>query len=145
MDSLIQHADKSVQDLQVAELRTRAVAILDHVQSASARLQQILADPKLAKMISDLPGISGRVRIASARVDELIKNGKLDESAASLRHTLAEADELLATQSDNVRAILDDLRATIANTRELTDEVKADPSRLLFGQPPPRTPYGKAK
>jgi hypothetical protein len=78
-------------------------------------------------------------------VDDLIKKGKLDQSAASLQHTLAQADELLATQSDNVRTILNDLRATIANTRELTDEVKANPSRLLFGQPPSRTAYGNSK
>ncbi len=145
VDSLILHVDQSVQDLRVAELRTRAVAILDHVQSASARVQQILDDPKLAQVISDLPEISGRVRSVAARVDELIKNGKLDQSAAHLQRTLAEADELLATQSDNVRAILADLRATIANTRELTDQVKANPSQLLFGHPPARTPYGNSK
>ena len=145
VDSLIVHADQSVQDLQVAEVRTRAVAVLDHVQSASARLQQILDDPKLAQLISDLPEISGRVRSVTTRVDELIKDGKLDQSAAHLRHTLAEADELLATQGDNVRTILTDLRATIANARELTEEVKENPSRLLFGQPPPRSTYGRSK
>jgi paraquat-inducible protein B len=36
VDSLIGHVDQSVQDLRVAELRTRAGAILDHVQSARA-------------------------------------------------------------------------------------------------------------
>lgn len=145
VDGLILHMDKSVQDLQVAELRTRAVAILDHVQSASTRLQQILDDPKVAQVISDLPEISGRVRSVTGRVDELIKNGKLDQSAVHLQQALAEADELLAAQSDNVRAILDDLRATIANTRELTDEVKANPAQLLFGHPPSRTAYGNSK
>jgi ABC-type transporter Mla subunit MlaD len=145
VDSLILHMDQSVQALQVSELRTKAVAILDHVQSASGRLQQILDDPKLAQAISDLPEISGHVRSVTSRVDELIKNGKLDQSAAHLRQALAEADELLATQSDNVRTILNDLRATIANARELTDEVKANPARLLFGKPPSRTTYGNSK
>jgi phospholipid/cholesterol/gamma-HCH transport system substrate-binding protein/paraquat-inducible protein B len=145
VDGLILHVDQSVQDLQVAELRTRAVAILDHVQSASTRLQQILDDPRVAQVISDLPEISGRVRSVTGRVDELIKNGKLDQSAVHLEHTLADADELLAAQSDNVRTILNDLRATIANTRELTDEVKANPAQLLFGQPPSRTVYGNSK
>jgi phospholipid/cholesterol/gamma-HCH transport system substrate-binding protein/paraquat-inducible protein B len=144
-DSLIVHVDQSVQDLQVAELRAKTNAILDHVQGASARLQQILDDPKVAKLIADLPEISGRVRSVTARVDDLMKNGKFDESATHLRQTLAEADALLATQSDNIRAILDDLRATIANTRELTDEVKSNPSQLIFGQPPSRTDYGKSK
>jgi phospholipid/cholesterol/gamma-HCH transport system substrate-binding protein/paraquat-inducible protein B len=145
VDSLIVHADQSVQDLQVAELRTKTVAILDHVQSASARFQQILDDPKLTQLISQLPEISGRVRSVATQVDELLKNGKLDQSAAHLQHTLAETDELLASQSDNVRSILTDLRATIANTRELTDEVKANPAQLLFGRPPSRTSYGNSK
>lgn len=145
LDSLIVHADQSVQDLQVAELRTRAVAILDNVQSATGRLDQILDDPKLAHVLSDLPEISGRVRNVATRVDELVKEGKLDQSAAHLHQTLAEANELLATQSDNVRTILSDLRATVANAKELTEEVKANPARLLFGQPPPRTAYGRSK
>jgi phospholipid/cholesterol/gamma-HCH transport system substrate-binding protein/paraquat-inducible protein B len=145
VDSLILHVDQSVQDLQVAQLRTKTVAILDQVQSASARLRQILEDPKLAQVITDLPEISGRVRAVATRVDDLLKNGKLDESAAHLKQTLAEADELLATQSDSVRAILNDLRATMANARELTEDVKSNPSRLLFGQPPPHTPYGRSK
>jgi phospholipid/cholesterol/gamma-HCH transport system substrate-binding protein/paraquat-inducible protein B len=145
VDGFILHMDRSVQDLQVGELRSRAVAILDHVQSASTRLQQILDDPKVAQVIADLPEISGRVRSVTGRVDELIKNGKLDQSALHLQHTLAEADELLAAQSDNLRTILNDLRATIANTRELTDEVKANPAQLLLGQPPSRTAYGNSK
>lgn len=145
VDGLIVHVDQSVQDLQVTQLRTRAIAILDHVQAASTRLQQILDDPKISKVIADLPEISSRVRSVTGRVDDLIKNGKLDQSADHLEHTLSEADQLLAAQSDNVRAILDDLRATIANTRELTDEVKANPAQLLFGQPPSRTAYGNSK
>ena len=145
VDSLVLHVDRSVQALQVAEVRSKTVAILDRVQSASARLQQLLDDPKLARVMSDLPEISGRVRSVATRVDELIKDGKLDQSAAHLQHTLAEADELLASQSDNVRTILTDLRETVANARELTEEVKGNPSRLLFGQPPPRTAYGRSK
>ena len=145
VDSLIVHADQSVQDLQVAELRRKTGAILDSVQASSARLQEILDDPKLKEAISDLPEITGRVKSVATRTDELLKNGKLDQSAAHLQQTLAEADELLASQSDNVRSILTDLRATMANARELTEDVKSDPSRLLIAQPPPRTAYGSSK
>ena len=114
-DSLIVHMDQSVQDLHVAELRTKTNAILDNVQSVSAK------------------------------ANELLKNGKFDESAMHLNHTLAEVDDLLATQSDYVRAILSDLRATIANAREMSEDVKANPARLLFGQSPQRSTYGSSK
>jgi phospholipid/cholesterol/gamma-HCH transport system substrate-binding protein/paraquat-inducible protein B len=144
-DTLLIHMDQSVQELQLAQLRNKAGAILDQVQSASTRLQQILNDPKVGQAIADLPEITGRVRSIATRADELLKNGKLDESATHLRQTLAEADSLLAGQSDNVRAILDDLRATVANARELTEEVKTNPSQLLVGQPPARTHYGSSK
>jgi ABC-type transporter Mla subunit MlaD len=144
-DSLIVHVDQSVQDLRVAELQPKASAILDHIQSASARLVQILNDPQVAHVIADLPQITGRVRDVSARVDELIMNGRFDQSAKHLERTLAEAERLLASQSDNVRAILTDLRETMANARELTEDVKANPSQLIFGQPPARTAYGSSK
>ena len=144
-DTLLIHMDQSVQDLQLAQLRSKAGTILDQVQSSSTRLQQILNDPKIAQALADLPEITGRVRSVATRADELLKNGKLDESATHLRQTLAEADRLISVQSDNVRAILDDLRATVANARELTDEVKANPSELLVGQSPARTHYGSSK
>jgi ABC-type transporter Mla subunit MlaD len=144
-DTLLLHMDQSVHDLQLAQLRSKVGTILDQVQSASTRLQQILNDPKVGQAIADLPEITGRVRSVATRADELMKNGKLDESATHLRQTLAEADRLLAGQSDTVRAILDDLRATVANARELTDEVKTNPSQLLVEHPPARTNYGSSK
>jgi ABC-type transporter Mla subunit MlaD len=145
VDSLIVHADQSVQDLQVAELRSKTAAILDRLQASSTRLQTILDDPKLAQVLSDLPEISGRVKSVAAQADDLMKNGKFDQTATHLRQTLAQADELLAAQSDNVRVIMTDLRATMANAREMSEEVKSNPSRLLFGQPPPRAAYGGSK
>ena len=114
-DALILRVDQAVQDLQVAELRKRTDAVLGNVQSASAR------------------------------VDDLLKNGRFDETAGHLRQTAAEAEELLATQGDTVRSILSDLQATVANVREMTEDVKGNPSRLIFGQPPPRTEYGRSK
>ena len=145
VDALIVRLDQSVQDLQVAALQTKTSRILDDVHGSSARLKEILEDPKLARAIADLPEITGRVRSAGTQVDELLKNGKFEESALHLRRTLAEAEEMLASSSDNVQTILNDLRATIANARELTAEVKANPARLLFGQPPARSTYGSSK
>jgi len=145
VDALIVRVDQSVQELQVAELRTKASKVIDDVQASTSRLKEILNDPKLAKAIADLPEITGRVRSASTRVDELLKNGNFDQTAIHLEHTLAEADDMLATSSEGVQTILNDLRATIANARELTAEVKENPARLLFGQPPARSTYGSSK
>jgi ABC-type transporter Mla subunit MlaD len=145
VDSLILRIDQSVQDLHVAELQSKTSGILDDVQVSSRRLKQLVDDPKLAKAFSDLPEITSHVRSASAQVDNLLKNGKFDESAIHLQRTLAEAERLLATSSDSVRTILGDLEATISNARELTDNVKANPAQLLFGRPPAHTTYGSSK
>jgi ABC-type transporter Mla subunit MlaD len=78
-------------------------------------------------------------------VDDLVKNGRFDEAATDLRQTLAQIDALIASQSDNLRAIVGDLRVTIENTRQMTDDVKSDPSRLILAQPPPHTTYGSGR
>ena len=89
VDALIVRLDQSVQELQVAALRTTTSKILDDVHGSSTRLKEILEDPKLARAIADLPEITGRVRSVSTQMDELIKNGTgeahfmpLDVSAA---------------------------------------------------------------
>ena len=112
---LILHIDDSVQSLKVAQMRAKLDPTLDHLQTITAR------------------------------VDDLLKNGHLDESAAHLQHTLAQSDELLASQGDNLRAILTDLRATAANARELSEQVKENPSRLIVDQPPQRASYGGSR
>ena len=115
VNTLILHLDDSVQKLRVADFRAKLDPTLDHLQTISAR------------------------------IDDLLKNGHFDQSAAHLRNTLAQSDELLASQSDNLRAILTDLRATAANARELSEEVKANPSRLIVNEPPPRTAFGGSR
>lgn len=157
-DRLIGDTDKGILDLQVATLREKAVALLDDVRGSNRRLNDLLASPDLKQAVSDLPRITGELRKSSARIDELVHDKRLDQILSGLastasdagpvvaeaRQLLQELRELVVSQDDNIRLIVNNVRDLTDNGRSITDDLKQNPSRLIFGSPPPRIdPEGK--
>jgi ABC-type transporter Mla subunit MlaD len=56
---------------------------------------------------------------------------------SDLRGLLHELNRLVASQSDDFRAIITSLRETLDNARALSTDARDNPSRLLLGEPPP--------
>ena len=157
VDTLLAEITKSVDELKVSEVREQAVALLSEVRETNARIKQLLEDPKLQTAIHDLPGITGRLQSSLARADEILHDKRLDQTltglsdtasnagpaAADARRLLRDTSTLVASQEDDLRTIITDLRATIANLNAVTEDAKVNPSRLLFGQPPARKKPGE--
>jgi ABC-type transporter Mla subunit MlaD len=151
VDQLIVDADRSVNDLNVADLQKRAVALLDEVRSSNAQLKAILQSPKVTASVNDLPEITAQIKSASAHIDAILSDKRLDRmmsgmsdasaqagpAISDLRGVLQELDRLIAGQSDDFRAIISSLRETIDNARAITNDARDNPSRLLLGNPPP--------
>jgi ABC-type transporter Mla subunit MlaD len=73
----------------------------------------------------------------------------VEESEKSLKNlvaTLSQASEsannVVTTQQENLEASIENVRVTTENLRELTENLKAQPSQLLFGEPPARSKPG---
>jgi phospholipid/cholesterol/gamma-HCH transport system substrate-binding protein len=115
----------------LAEDRPRIRATLDNVQTASARLTPLL---------DDLKKTMAQASDALGHIDAVVLENRQDlrSSVVELRQTLATAssvvdqiDRTLDYNSDNIDQILENIRVTTANLRDLTESLKRRPYTLL--------------
>jgi phospholipid/cholesterol/gamma-HCH transport system substrate-binding protein/paraquat-inducible protein B len=117
LDNLILGVTAAVDQLEVAEVRKAAIAL-----------------------ISDLRG-------TNAQISEAIEGAKIDEASGELRDSLERMTAILTrvervvdgSQYD-IEVALENLRVSSENLRDLTDTAKSYPSLLLLGEPPKPSP-----
>jgi len=63
----------------------------------------------------------------------------------SLRKTAVRLENLLASQQRDIEAAIIGLRRTIENISTLSADADENPSRILFGSPPPKITPGEKK
>lgn len=156
-DALLADTNKAVNELKVSELREQSIALLSEVRGTNTRLKQLLDDPSILTAVHDLPDITARLKTSIARADAILNDKRLDQiltglsdaaanagpATADARRLMRDTRALVASQQDDIRTIISDLRAAVANLNAVTQDAKANPSRLLFGQPPIRKKPGE--
>jgi hypothetical protein len=160
---LVNNTNNAVAQLDAKEIQGKTIALIDEMRQTNQRVRKILDNPKIDPAIDsitdDLPKISARLRDATAQVDDLLNDPKTKETLASLNDTTAAAapvlndarrvlrqlDALLSGQSQDLQAIVTDLRRVLHNTAAVTEEAKNNPSGMIFGEPPPRITPGNSK
>ena len=156
LGQVLDAAGQIASDLQKADLRK----VVGHIDELAARasatvgdVQQLVAANKdsLTRTMAELPQTAARLRATAARAEEILHDPRVDKAITGLsgvgdsataalgdvRRVAHEAQQLLAGESDDIRSILADLRRLAADGAALTDDARANPSRLLFGRPPP--------
>jgi paraquat-inducible protein B len=134
---------------------------LDDLTAAIKGLRGVVDESgaPVTKALKDLPEISTRLKATTKRIDEVLADPKVDQiitglaktaenagpAVVDLRKTLRRLDNLLATQEQDIRAIIGALRKVLENVETLSEDAKDNPSRLLFGDPPPREDRGERK
>ncbi len=149
-------AGQIASDLQRANLGRVVGHIDDLVTQATAtaaELRQTVAANRdnLGKTLAELPETAARLRSTAARADEIVHDPRVEKAITGLsnaalsappaledvRRLAHEAQELLAGETDDIRSVLTDLRRLASDGAALTDDARQNPSRLLFGKPPP--------
>jgi ABC-type transporter Mla subunit MlaD len=101
---------------------------------------------------ADLPGLTAQLRGVAKSAQDTLQGRQMhdilantDAATAKLQPLLAQAQQTLqrtdATTSDvtaSLNAILSDVQTAVGNLRDVTEELRRDPSQILFGAPPPR-------
>jgi paraquat-inducible protein B len=105
---------------EVSEAATR-------LHDSATRVEQILHDPRVEHLLNELPKAGDSA----------------NNTLADARRLLAQANDLIAAEADDIRGVIADLRRTSANAAGLTDDLKQNPARLIFGQPPQRRAPGE--
>lgn len=121
-----------------SDLERRLPAILERFDAASeslqsglARLDGFLGDPGTDVAVGDLHAVAANMRTASE---------ELPDTVVQLRATLRDVQRMFGGNDQSVEEIFANLRMVSANLRSITDELRANPARVLFGDPPPPGP-----
>jgi len=134
---------------------------IDDLAATSASLKGLFqgGEKDLKATVADLPQISGNLKTSSKRLDELLADPKIDKmidglsktadnaapAVLEMRKVLRELGNLLSNQSQDIEAIIRGLRQVTENVEAISEDAKNNPSRLLFGDPPPRQNTGERK
>ena len=134
--------DKGVNDLAAAAASVRAIAV-DGEASVKAALR-------------DLPTIAARLKSTSERVNEILSGSEVQRiltglaetaehagpSAMQLRKTIRRVDGLLASQQRDIEAIIMNLRKITTDLAAFSQDARDNPSRVIFGDAPPKRKAG---
>lgn len=159
VDHLVLRLDKKVEELDVKTLETRAVDLIDEVRESNKRVQQILDNPRVDETVTNVADSVARLKSTMARIDEIVHGEQLKKTLdgldqtttnagpamAELRQALREVNTLLVSQRQDIASILYNLQRTMQNIEGLTEDLKQNPSRAIFGQPPPQRNPGEGK
>ena len=112
---------------------------LRSLDSASARLDGLLADPALKQTADNLAAATGRLR-------KLAESGELDRMVKNIDSLAERLDGMVADNQYDVQLIVRDLQSTAANLRALSEAIKRYPAGALVGGPPEKVQLpGKEK
>jgi ABC-type transporter Mla subunit MlaD len=128
----LQAADQLLRDERVHRTLTNLAEISDSAGRVAKNLDEMMADVKLKPVVQDL-------RQASSEARHLFADLRTGETGKQLRSTLSQVNDLAyASQQfvSGLQATIERLDRTAANLERLTDDLRAQPSRLLFSSPP---------
>jgi ABC-type transporter Mla subunit MlaD len=129
LNRLVTDLDVKLDEIPVGELTNELKAALKAATGTLARLDRLAADPSLRRTVDNAAFISDRAR-------HMIEDGELDKLVKDLDDTSERLDALVGDNQYDVRATVEDLRATAANLRTLSETVKKYPAGVLLGGPP---------
>jgi ABC-type transporter Mla subunit MlaD len=128
----LQSADQLLRDERVHRTLTNLAEISDSAGKVAKNLDQMMADVKLGPVVQDL-------RQASSEARNLFTDLRSGETGKQIRSTLTQVNDLAYASQQFVfglQATIDRLDHTVANLERLTDELRSQPSRLIFSNPP---------
>jgi len=119
------------------QLVEKANRIMDRAGNVVANLDQATDPKQLGDIVAHTRATARNLQQASASLRGLVdeNRGGLKSSIASIEVAAKRAADLVDT--DQVKSAVADLRQASRNFKELTREVRAKPSRLLFSDPLP--------
>jgi len=114
VNQILVNTNKAIEDAQIPLIAQDVRELLEVLENSSKRLDSILQSQEVKQTLKNLAQTLENVNTASGRFNRFTSNKQQD-----------------------LDRILEDIRVTSENLRELTDTAKRYPSWFLFGNPPP--------
>ena len=123
-------------------LKTAAAArrIAENTEKPVTELAKTL--PRLAKdikgpldnLMKTMPEAAKNINSLAVKLDEA--SGELPEVIVQLKRTLKRLDQLISSRQSDISIAVENFRIVSQNLKELSEEAKRYPSKVLFGGPP---------
>lgn len=136
LNSLLLSAKKTMEDADIAGVRTRTEALLDNASQA-------IIDAQIPKLSNEMQGLFAEARQTNQDLKKLLENPTPDQDMTNIAElvdqldaTLVRIDLLLRTQSPQVIEMMENFRQLSNSLNTLVENLKENPSDLIFSQPP---------
>jgi phospholipid/cholesterol/gamma-HCH transport system substrate-binding protein len=129
----LQAADQVLRDDRLQRTMTNLAEVSESAGRLTVNLEQITSDVELKQVVADLSE-------AAAEARALFTDLRAGATGKQLRATLGEVDEVANATGDfivRLQITLERLDRTASNLEQLTTDLRQQPSRLLFSEPPP--------
>ncbi len=122
---------------QVGEIGQQSVLLLTELRATNQRLERMVkrAEAPVDDILQELPATVRNLNRLAAQLNALA--GDLPENIAPLGPTLRRLNGLLAAEQQTIEETLDNIQQVSENLRDITDDARRYPSRMLLGAPPP--------
>jgi len=166
MENLFVSLDQAVADARIeeisqafrgamTELQTKLEEL--HLEEISTAVQQVLASVDRAILDANVPAVSAEVQGLFAETrqtnEKLLRlladpeseawQGSIPEAVGRLNRSLARIDALIASEQPQVDLVLVNILQISENLKDLTDLLKAHPSKLIRSSPPKQSEVWK--
>jgi phospholipid/cholesterol/gamma-HCH transport system substrate-binding protein/paraquat-inducible protein B len=127
VNRLLVNLNAKVGELPVARLSADADSLLRDANATIVRAQPLVAD--LRRSVDNLGVITGNLR-------GITEKGELDQTITRIEEAVDRVNGLVGDNQYDVRVIVQDLRVTADNLRQLSSTIKRYPAGALIGGPP---------
>jgi ABC-type transporter Mla subunit MlaD len=130
LNSLVAIAKDKLEQTEIKELVANVNKLATELQSTNQQIQQAIEDLQVKQVSSD-------AREALQSLRDLVHSPEVESVLGRLDQTLRRVDRLVMSNQGELTDTLSNLKAISENLRDLSQDAKRNPSRLLFGDPPP--------
>jgi len=124
----------------------------DQILAMTKNVNKAVVDAQLGKVSEDIQAFSVNATKMVSNLDRIMEEADIPELTAStkasidavkgavddLKRILVNLEPATRLNSDDINATLTNMRIISDNLRSLSGELRADPSRIIFGSPPAR-------
>ena len=137
--SMKDSVDKILKKLEALDIEK----LVASAENALATIEKTVKDANVPGVTSEARNLFAEARQTNAYVQQLLvtRDSKqpptnIADALDRLNLTLLRIDQLLSSQRPNVNQTLINLREASANIRDLTENLKSNPSQIIFSKPP---------
>jgi ABC-type transporter Mla subunit MlaD len=136
LNAIVAHPDAKRLVPRAAELLDTLETAAVNLRDASAVMAEVMTDPRVRQGLDRTPEILDNIHRAAAEISR---------GAEILAGTASTLGELTAAQRQRIDSLLESLTRAAENFETLSEEARRNPSGLLFGEPPPRSPIDRRR